>query len=169
MNKHDFELHVKEMLAERAESLLHDTPGYKPLKIYGLYRTDLEMDEHKLASQLGHAYVKAWNVACKARPELETEGLYMGHGSGNGTKVVMFCKNQGQLLRAYREALAAGFPCCLVIDTRHVQLPHFTGQPVITAVGIGPVYEDEVHDITKRFRMVRAVPPKAPEPAEVSS
>lgn len=164
MSDLEFEKHVQEMMAERAVAATTVTEGYKPLKIYGLYPTALEMTPEKLATQLGHAYVNAWDVARAARPELETERLYKGPGYGNGTKVAMYCKNENQLKRAYREALALGLPCSLVIDTRDVQLPHFTGAPVITAVGIGPVTEDQVRSITKRFTMARS---KAPANADV--
>lgn len=162
----EFDTHVQNMMAERAVAASTVTEGYEPLKIYGLYHTGLEMTPEKLATQLGHAYVNAWDVARAARPELETDRLYKGHGHGNGTKVAMYCKNERQLKRAYREALELGLPCCLVIDTRDVQLPHFTGAPVITAVGLGPVTEAQARDITKRFTMARS---KKPDSASVTA
>lgn len=142
---------IAEMLAERKRTMADFVEGHRALNIYAIYRRDLEMPPGKLAAQCGHAFDLAHEAGRALRPEVTASY----RGTGNGTKVVMSGKNQGQLIRAYREAKAAGLPVVLVIDRGHVLPPHFDGNPIITAVGIGPVYKDEVGHITKRYTMAQ--------------
>lgn len=137
------------MMAESERTMADFTPDYRPLNMYAIYRADLDMPPGKLAAQCGHAYVKAWRVAERMRPE-----ICAGYeGTGNGTKLVMYARNLGQLVRAWKEARFAGIPCELIRDRGHILPPHFTGRPIVTALGIGPAYKDEVSPITKRFTL----------------
>lgn len=138
---------IQTMLDERKRTMALFTEDHRPLKMYAIYNAELEMKPGKLASQCGHAFVNAHDKAKIERPGITSEYK----GTGNGTKIIMYAKNQHQLIRAYKDAVAAGLPCDLIIDRGHVELPHFTGEPIITAVGIGPVYMEEVKDITKRY------------------
>lgn len=140
---------IQAMLDERASTMAEFTPNHRPLLVYAIYRADLEMPPGKLAAQCGHAFQDARDVAIVERPDIAAQYK----GTGHGTKVCMYAKNQHQLLRAYRDAKALGLPCALVIDRGHKLPPHFTGAPIITAVGIGPVYADEVKGITKRYTL----------------
>lgn len=140
---------IQAMLDERARTMAEFTPDHRPLMQYAIYRADLNMPPGKLVAQCGHAFQDARDHAAVLRPDVTAQYK----GTGHGTKVCMYAKNLHQLLRAYRDAQKAGLPCCLVIDRSHVLPPHFDGNPIITAVGIGPVYQDEVKDITKRYTM----------------
>jgi PTH2 family peptidyl-tRNA hydrolase len=60
--------------------------------------------------------------------------------------------NTEKLLFAYEQARDLNLPCCLIEDSGHILPPHFLGQPIVTAMGIGPARRDEVRDITKRFK-----------------
>jgi len=140
---------IQAMLDERARTMAEFIPNHRPLLLYAIYRADLEMPPGKLAAQCGHAFQDARDAAILERPDIAAQYK----GTGHGTKVCMYAKNQHQLLRAYREAKALGLPCALVIDRGHKLPPHFDGNPIITAVGIGPVYQDEVKDITKRYTL----------------
>ena len=146
-----FDADIKALLDERARSMLEFVDDYRPLNMYAIYRSDLEMPIGKLAAQCGHAYLNAYERAVLLRPAVTA--LYKG--SGNGTKICMCFKNLGQLLRAYREVQAAGLPCDLIVDRGHVLEPHFEGKPIITALGIGPVYADEVKHIVKRYSLAK--------------
>ena len=143
---------IQALLDERAQTMAAFTSDYRPLNLYAIYRADLNMAPGKLSAQCGHAFVNAWDKARVQRPEIS--GQYKG--TGNGTKICMYAKNLGQLLRAYRDAQAAGLPCDLIIDRGHV-LPGtaFDGKPIITALGIGPAYLDEVAHITKRYTLTQ--------------
>lgn len=146
-----FQDEIQALLDERLRTMQDFTEDHRPLNLYAIYRKDLDMPPGKLAAQCGHAYVNAHDEAKLLRPEV-TAGY---KGTGNGTKICMYAKNVGQLLRAYQEAKEAGLPCALIIDRGHVLPPHFDGKPIITAVGIGPVYADEVKHITKRYTLTQ--------------
>ena len=137
-----FDPDIQAMLDERAKTMLDFTDDHPPIKMYAIYRRDLEMTPGKLAAQAGHAYLNAWDKAQIQSPELAQQY--------KGTKVLMNAKNVGQLSRAYRDALVAGFPCQLVIDREQVMTPHFDGSPKIAAVGIGPVYADDALQIERQ-------------------
>jgi len=142
---------IQAMLDERARTMLDFSPDHRPLNLYAIYRADLDMPPGKIAAQCGHAYLNAYDEGLRLRPDI-TAGY---KGTGNGTKLCMYAKNLGQLLRAYKEAQAAGLPCSLIIDRGHVLPPNFDGQPIITALGLGPVFRDEAEHITKRYTLVR--------------
>jgi PTH2 family peptidyl-tRNA hydrolase len=142
---------IQAMLDERERTMADFTVDHRPLKLYAVYRADLEMPTGKLIAQCGHAYDMAMARARHERPEITAQY----RGTGNGTKLAMYARNLGQLLRAYREAKSAGLPCELIIDRGHILAPHFTGKPIITALGIGPAYRDEAEHITKRLTLAR--------------
>jgi len=143
---------IQAILDERARTMAEFTSDHRPLIIYAIYRADLQMTPGKLAAQCGHAYDLAHERARAERPGITAQY----RGTGNGTKLCMYAKNLGQLLRAYREAQAARLPCALIIDRGHV-IPGtaFDGNPIITALGIGPAYKDEAAHITKRLTLAR--------------
>lgn len=142
---------IQAMLDERARTMLDFTEDHRPLNMYAIYRADLEMPAPKLSAQTGHAFINAWDKAKIERPEIASQYK----GTGNGTKILMYAKNLNQLIRAYRECQEAKIPCDLIIDRGHIMLPHFDGKPIITALGIGPAYRDEIAHITKRYTMAK--------------
>jgi len=56
-------------------------------------------------------------------------------------------------MNVYDHCRLSGIPATLVEDEGHVMLPHFTGESIITAVGIGPSYRHEVKFL-KQFKLV---------------
>lgn len=140
---------IQALLDERKRTMEAFTADHRPLNLYAIYRADLYMPPGKLIAQCGHAFDLAHECGRLERPNITQHY----RGTGNGTKLTMYAKNLGQLLRAYREAKAAGLPCALIIDRGHILAPDFDGDPIITALGIGPVYKDEAADITKRLTM----------------
>lgn len=72
-----------------------------------------------------------------------------------GTNVVLKSKNLTQLERAFHNAKAAGLSCALITDTGHIMPPHFDGNPIITALGIGPALRQDIHFITKKFNCMQ--------------
>lgn len=109
------------------------------------------MPQGKLASQAGHAFLNAYLESQEQRPDIAR--FYQRDGLG--TKVTLVAKNQEQLLKAYEACKQAGIPCSLIIDQHHIMPPHFTGEPIITALGIGPARKHEIHHITKRFSLCK--------------
>lgn len=110
------------------------------------------MTPGKLSAQAGHAYTDALWACYDQDPE--TALSYRCENGIGGSKVTIKCKNIGQLERAARECAEAGIPHAVVTDSGHVMLPHFTGEPVVTALGIGPCTREQCRHITKRFRVV---------------
>ncbi len=104
--------------------------------MYAVARSDLQMSAGKLAAQCGHAFVDALERAPPHRKEAYQR-------DGPGTKVCL-TGTLDKLLSIYTECMDVGIPAVLIEDSGHILLPHFTGEPIITAVGIGPVYRHEV-------------------------
>lgn len=146
--------YIQQMLLERKNSMKDFVDDYRPLNMYAILRDDLQMRQElpgKMVSQAGHAFVDSYEVAKLNRPEI----ISLYKGSGHGTKIAMLSPNLSQLISAYEKCLNLKLPCALVIDRNTVHLPHFNGDPIITALGIGPVYKDEISHITKKFQLLK--------------
>lgn len=118
------------------------------LRLYALVREDLGMTEGKKISQAGHAYLGAF---LQAIPDIQKE-YHSEFPEHPGTKVCLACKNLAYLLRAEKEAEAAGIPVYLVTDSGCENF--FGGKPTITALGIGPATKAQIKHITKRFQLM---------------
>jgi PTH2 family peptidyl-tRNA hydrolase len=111
------------------------------------------MKPGKLSSQAGHAYTDSLWACFDTDPDRARS--YRAEGGVGGSKVTMEGKNLHALERAKRECEEAGIPCALVTDKDHIDLPHFDGSPVVSALGVGPCLQSEVYHITKRFQCVK--------------
>lgn len=129
-----------------------DSPYYY---MYAIIRTDLEMLTGKLLSQSGHAFTDSLKAAQSKNPETFEKYRSWCNTTGDafngGAKVNMKAKNSSQLIKAYNLARKAGIPCAIIVDRGHIHPPHFKGQLIITALGIGPCTQEEAQHITKRF------------------
>lgn len=110
------------------------------------------MSPGKLSAQAGHAYTDALWACLDQDPDRALAYRYNGIG---GSKVTIKCENLGQLERAQRECEEAGIPHAVVTDAEHILLPHFTGEKIVTALGIGPCTRAQCRHITKRFQAVQ--------------
>lgn len=106
----------------------------------------------KLAAQAGHASSNCLALAALNNPDLFR--LYQGP-KFLGTKITMAAKTESQLRDAYTAAKSAGLITTLIEDEGHVLPPHFDGNPIITALGIGPCTRLQADKITKRFGWVK--------------
>jgi peptidyl-tRNA hydrolase len=111
---------------------------------------DLAMPPGKLAAQAGHAYLEAF-LACQ-RIDPTAAAAYAADPPG--TKVALAVPTESALCDASVLAGELGLPAALITDRGHVLLPHFTGAPIVTALGIGPVRRSEVRRLTRRFALV---------------
>ncbi len=109
------------------------------------------MPAGKLSAQTGHAFTNTLLFAQEHYPDTYKE--YLTHKI-TGSKVSLKAKNANQLIKAYETCLEHGIPATLVVDENHVMPPHFTGDPVITALGIGPCKPEDVKFITKKFQCI---------------
>jgi PTH2 family peptidyl-tRNA hydrolase len=108
------------------------------------------MPPGKMAAQAGHAFLEALLTAQKASPANAT--LYVADPPG--TKVVLRAKSLYELERTRYECDRLGIPHALITDSGHVLPPHFTGAPIVTALGFGPATRDEVGRLTRRLALV---------------
>ena len=110
------------------------------------------MKPGKLASQACHAAKNCVLLASRREPELLR--VYQGPDF-IGTQVILKAKNEAALRKAYEAAEEAGLITSLIIDKNHViEGTAFDGQPIVTALGIGPCTREQAHAITKRFSAV---------------
>lgn len=103
------------------------------------------MSTGKIASQLGHAYVGAFQ-ASHGTPEHDAYALLKP-----GTKVAL----QGSLAdlgRIHAKLQQHGIPHFLVIDSGCPDF--FDGQPTITALGFGPATKAQVNNIARRLKLL---------------
>lgn len=107
------------------------------------------MSPGKLASQAGHAFLDSYVKTLSIDKERCDEYSKDSHG----TKVTLISDNLDHLIVAKEIAEQNNIPVSLIVDSGHIMLPHFTGEPIVTALGIGPCYRDEVKQITKRFKL----------------
>lgn len=111
------------------------------------------MTTGKLASQTGHASKNCLLLAALTDPELAR--VYQGP-KFLGTQITLQAKNEDALRKAHAAAQEAGLITSLIEDEDHI-IPGtaFDGNPIITALGIGPCTRAQAHAITKRFDMIR--------------
>ena len=113
-----------------------------------MVRTDLGMTPGKIASQAGHAYLGAFLRCQELNPQLLADYLQ----DFPGTKVCLSSKNLDAILRAQAEAEVSDIPCSLITDSGCSNF--FNGQPIITAIGLGPANESQIKHITRRFQLL---------------
>jgi peptidyl-tRNA hydrolase len=106
------------------------------------------MSAGKIASQAGHAYLGAFLQCQKSNPQILADYLR----DFPGAKVCLKANNLDALLRAQAEAIASGIPCSLITDSGCPNF--FDGQPIITAIGLGPARSNQIKHITRRFPLL---------------
>ena len=113
-----------------------------------MVRSDLGMSPGKIASQAGHAYLCTFLRCQELDPQLLADYIK----DLPGTKVCLQAENLDALLRAQAEAQSAGIPCSLITDSGCTNF--FNGQPIITALGLGPAKKNKIKHITRRFQLL---------------
>jgi peptidyl-tRNA hydrolase len=106
------------------------------------------MSPGKLASQAGHAYLGA---AVQADPS--SRGIPPGLPGVARHEGLSPSQNLEQIMRAVDAAKAAGIPHFLVVDSGCENF--FGGQPIVTALGLGPARRAEINHITRKFQLVK--------------
>lgn len=126
------------------------------LYTFMIERGDLQMPAGKLASQAIHAsrlsLLKYLNSMPRDQRD-EAIRLFIDLNTC-GSAIALRAKNLDQLIKARDAAIDAGLPWALFSDSGHILPPHFTGEPIITALAIGPSQRHKIHPITKKFRCV---------------
>jgi PTH2 family peptidyl-tRNA hydrolase len=117
------------------------------LRLYAIVRGDLLMSAGKAASQAGHAFLEAFLQSPR-----EIQQAYQS--DGHGTKIVLVAPDEASIRDLYAKASDAGLATALIIDSGHVMPPHFDGNPIVTAVGIGPAIRERVCALTEGLKLM---------------
>jgi PTH2 family peptidyl-tRNA hydrolase len=107
-------------------------------------RKDLKIGKGKLSAQVAHASLGAYRQAERKRPEWIRDWVLTGE-----KKVVLKVENEKELINLYN-IVKKKFPCYLVRDAGRTQ----TEPGTITCLGIGPVPEEEIDEITGHLKLV---------------
>lgn len=99
-------------------------------------RSDLGMGQGKLAAQVAHASLQAYEEA-----DERTGRAWKGEGA---KKVVLKVAGEAAIHELADQARAEGLPYAVIRDAGHTQLDPGT----VTAVGIGPGEDDSVDLVT---------------------
>jgi PTH2 family peptidyl-tRNA hydrolase len=67
------------------------------------------------------------------------------------TKITVAVNSEAELLEVYNKAKEKGLPCSLITDAG---LTEFGGVPTLTTACIGPAWDDEVDEITKKLQLL---------------
>lgn len=116
------------------------------MKMYCLLRNDIWMSPGKAAAQAGHAFVHT-TFANLNEDDMGDRRLGDYHGRDNqptmGTRIVLGV-NIYELTRVHNTLCLDKFlPHYLVTDSGHIFPPDFDGTYRETALGIGPLYDEE--------------------------
>jgi PTH2 family peptidyl-tRNA hydrolase len=99
-------------------------------------RTDIGMGRGKLAAQVAHASLSAYEDA-----DDRTRKKWKGEGQ---KKVVLKGGSEDELFRLAEKARAEGLPHAIIRDAGHTQLDPGT----VTALAVGPADDDLVDKVT---------------------
>ena len=109
------------------------------------------MSNGKTIAQAGHAFVDATlKSGLTNDPELlEAREAYLGLSPG--TKITLDGGSLAAMERLIERLTLAGIPHIPIIDEHHVELPDFDGSPVLTAIGIGPLFRHQTPGCLRRL------------------
>ena len=99
-------------------------------------RTDLGMGQGKLAAQVAHASLSAYEDASE-----RTRSRWKGGGQ---KKVVLKADGEQELFELAERARAQGVPHAIIRDAGHTELEPGT----VTTLGVGPADEDAIDRVT---------------------
>ena len=119
--------------------------GIGGLKQAIVVRADLKMGKGKLATQVAHASVQSFYETYKLKPNLAVKWINSGQ-----KKVVLKVNSINDILSIYKRAVDRGLIATIVRDAGLTQLEPGT----ITAVGIGPDYENKIDEVTGHLKLL---------------
>ncbi len=108
------------------------------------------MPPGKMSSQAGHGYTESLFVCHEQSPHLFKR--YRDKVNA-GSKATLIAPDEEALLKAAKRCEAAGIPHALFYDEGHIMPPHFDGNPILTALGIGPVTRKDAKPIVSKFKL----------------
>lgn len=110
-----------------------------------LLRKDLKLGKGKWCAQAAHAsLISALNSCFHYDPNKFYEWYHKEQ-----TKIVLAVDSEKELIELYEKAIKLSLPCSIIKDAAHTQLK----EPTITAVGIGPVDDEEIDNLTGHLKL----------------
>ncbi|OWF38807.1 peptidyl-tRNA hydrolase 2, mitochondrial-like [Mizuhopecten yessoensis] len=123
-------------------NMLSDTGEYKLIVVV---RTDLKMGKGKIAAQVAHAAVQAYNSCAKNQPDMLKEWKYSGQ-----PKVVVKIDSETSLLAIASKAKTLGLNASVIRDAGRTQIPGGS----VTVCGVGPGPNDLVSSVTGHLKLL---------------
>jgi PTH2 family peptidyl-tRNA hydrolase len=117
-------------------------------------RKDLNMRKGKMVAQGSHASLGAILQLCEKTDDKMTlvfDDRTKPWILGNFKKICVGVDNENDLLAVYKKACEAGIIACLIKDNG---LTEFNGIPTLTAVAIGPDYNEKIDQITADLKLL---------------
>lgn len=105
------------------------------------------MSPGKAIAQAGHAYLQA------ALGEASTAEGAAYAGLTPGTKICLSGGSEDDMWRLSEKLTAAGLTPYPIIDRDHIELPHFDGSPILTAIGLGPLSRDQAPGCLRKLKL----------------
>ncbi|XP_033748893.1 peptidyl-tRNA hydrolase 2, mitochondrial-like [Pecten maximus] len=123
-------------------NMLSDTGEYKLIVVV---RTDLKMGKGKIAAQVAHAAVHAYNSCAKRQPDMLKEWKYSGQ-----PKIVVKIDSEASLLAVASKARSVGLNASVIRDAGRTQIPGGS----VTVCGVGPGPNDLVSSVTGHLKLL---------------
>ena len=121
-------------------------------------RKDLNMRKGKMVAQGSHASMKAVidsgfyttldGTECLCIPLTSANKPWL---TTNFKKVAVGVDSEQELIDIYNQACESGIECSLITDAG---LTEFGGVPTITAVAVGPDYNEKIDAITSHLKLL---------------
>lgn len=108
-------------------------------------RSDLGIGKGKIAGQVSHASISAYNLVRRANPEIAAEWEIQGQ-----KKIVLKAGSDQELLDYFNQCKRAKIPCELIRDAGHTQLEPGT----LTCFGAGPWDEKELDRVLGKLKLL---------------
>jgi peptidyl-tRNA hydrolase len=121
------------------------------IRLYAVLRSDISMSRGKAIAQAGHAYLETYLDATQRAPEIAAAYAALAPG----TKIALDGGDPTSLQSIYDACRDMGIPCRMVIDRDHIELPHFDGSPILTALGVGPIDRTSARRLLGRLPLWR--------------
>lgn len=105
------------------------------LKMVIAVRDDLGMSKGKIAAQVGHGVLAAWQAATRNRKALTYEWAKAWNYRA-AAKIALRCTDEAQLLAVAEAAVAAGLPVAVIEDAGRTEVE--PGTRTVCAIGPAP-------------------------------
>lgn len=106
------------------------------------------MPTGKACAQAGHCFLNAYIQTYQIDPEI----CNAYQQDGIGTKVTLAVRSEFELDFIISQLDQHNIPYSKIIDSGHVLLPHFTGDPIVVGIGVGPCTRDKVDFVFNKLK-----------------